>query len=70
MARAETVDSDPFSGSQGHTKFEDPQEIFIDEISFFITRFTLSRLAFKPLTLIQRIVQLGKGVRNLSADNE
>ena len=36
-------------------------------MGFLIACLTLRGLTFKPLTLVQRIVQLGKGVRNFSA---
>gem|GEM_PF-4012151 len=63
------VDPDPFSGGRRHPVLEGAEKVLVDEMRFFIARLTLSRLAFKPFTLVQRIVQLGKGIRDFSSGN-
>ena len=65
----QSVDPDPFSGGRWHPVFKGAEEVLVDEMGLFIARLPLSRLAFKPFTLVQRVVQLGKGIRDFSPGN-
>lgn len=61
------VDTDTFSRGRRHAVFQGAQEIFIHQMGFFIACRPLRRLSFEPFPLIQRIVQLGKGIGDLPA---
>ena len=61
----QAIDADAFSGRGRHPIFERAQKIFVDEMGFFVTRGALRGLRFKSLALVERIVQLGEGVRDL-----
>ena len=52
------VDADPFAGRRRHAELQRAQEVLVHEMGFFVSGRPLRRLAFEPLALIQRIVQL------------
>src|SRR5512133_3361123 len=58
------VDADAFSRRRRHPVLERPEKILVNDVRFFVSRRALRRLAFEALALIQRIVQLRKGVRD------
>lgn len=63
----QSVDTDAFARGRRHAVLQGAQEIFIDQMRFFIACRSLRRLAFEPFSLIQRIVQLGKGIGDFPA---
>src|ERR1043165_3940032 len=52
------VDADTFARSRWHAVLQGAQEVFIDQMGFFVSRRPLRGLLFEPFPLIQWVVQL------------